>query len=42
MSKLIHDSIHGYMEFEEECLKIIDTPEFQKLRNITLLLLQAG
>ena len=34
MSKLIHDNIHGYMEFEPLCLQIIDSPEFQRLRNL--------
>lgn len=34
MSKFINDKIHGYMEFEEICLKIIDTEEFQRLRNL--------
>ena len=32
--KLIHDSIHGYMTFDETCLQIIDTLEFQRLRNL--------
>ena len=34
MSKLIFDPIHNYMEFEKELLQIIDTKEFQRLRNI--------
>ena len=34
MPKLIHDKIHGYMEFEDICLQIIDTEEFQRLRNL--------
>ena len=34
MSKLIYDPIHGYIEISKICLKIIDTPEFQRLRNI--------
>ena len=32
--KLIFDPIHGYMDFNPLCLQIIDTPEFQRLRNI--------
>lgn len=32
--KLIHDNIHSYMQFEPLCLQIIDTPEFQRLRNL--------
>lgn len=32
--KLIHDSIHGYIELNPLCLSIIDTPEFQRLRDI--------
>ena len=34
MGKIIYDPIHKYMEFEDILLKIIDTPEFQRLRNI--------
>lgn len=34
MPKLIYDCIYKYMEFDDILLKIIDTPEFQKLRNI--------
>ena len=33
-TKIVYDSIHKYMEFDELSLKIIDTPEFQKLRSI--------
>lgn len=33
-TKLIYDSVHGYIEFSEICLSIIDTPQFQRLRNI--------
>ena len=33
-SKLIFDPIHGLLEFDDICLKIIDTMEFQRLRNI--------
>ena len=32
--KLIFDPIHGYMDFNPLCLQIIDTSEFQRLRNI--------
>lgn len=32
--KSIYDPIHGLMEFNDLCLKIIDTPEFQRLRDI--------
>lgn len=34
MPKLIYDCIYKYMEFDDILVKIIDTPEFQKLRNI--------
>ena len=34
MPKLIYDCIYKYMEFDDILLKIIDTPEFQKMRNI--------
>jgi len=32
--KIIYDAIHKYMEFDDLLIQIIDTPEFQKLRNI--------
>lgn len=32
--KLIFDNIHGYIELPEICIKIIDTPYFQRLRKI--------
>ncbi|CAG8731083.1 2383_t:CDS:10 [Dentiscutata erythropus] len=32
--KLIKDPIHGYMEFEDWAVKFIDTPQFQRLRDI--------
>ncbi|XP_046390260.1 deoxynucleoside triphosphate triphosphohydrolase SAMHD1-like [Ischnura elegans] len=32
--KVFNDSIHGHMELHPLCVKIIDTPEFQRLRNI--------
>ena len=34
MSKSIYDPIHGFIEVNKKCIKIIDTPEFQRLRNI--------
>ena len=34
MNKCIYDPIHGFIEVNKTCLKIIDTPEFQRLRNI--------
>lgn len=33
-NKLIYDPIHGYINFSNLCLKIIDTPEFQRLRQV--------
>ncbi|ASJ00738.1 HD domain-containing protein [Thermococcus gorgonarius] len=35
--KLVHDPIHGYIELDEFAIKIVDTPEFQRLRRITQL-----
>ena len=34
MKKLIFDPVHNYIELDRELLDIIDTPEFQRLRNI--------
>lgn len=34
MTKLIKDIVHGYIEFEQEYIDIINTPQFQRLRNI--------
>ena len=34
MTKLIKDIVHGYIEFDQEYINIINTPEFQRLRNI--------
>ena len=34
MSKIFQDDIHGPIEICELGVKIIDTPEFQRLRNI--------
>lgn len=33
-SKLLNDPIHGYITLEPEILKIIDTPQFQRLRDL--------
>nr|CAG8441741.1 15563_t:CDS:10 [Entrophospora candida] len=33
-NKRINDPIHGYMEFDDWTMEFIDTPEFQRLRNI--------
>lgn len=33
-NKVIYDVIHGYVKVSDLCLKIIDTPEFQRLRNL--------
>ena len=32
--KLIYDPLHGYIDLHPTCLRIIDTPEFQRLRDI--------
>ena len=34
MSKVIFDIVHGFIEIDELALSIIDTPEFQRLKNI--------
>ena len=34
MNKVIFDIIHGFIEVDKITLSIIDTPEFQRLRNI--------
>ncbi len=34
ITKLIKDIVHGYIEFEQEYIDIINTPQFQRLRNI--------
>lgn len=34
MSKIIKDSVHGYIEIEDAFIPIIDSPEFQRLRFI--------
>ncbi|CAG8806695.1 7176_t:CDS:2, partial [Racocetra persica] len=33
-NKMIKDPIHGYIEFEGWAVKFIDTPQFQRLRDI--------
>jgi len=35
--KLVHDPIHGGIELDEFAVRLIDTPEFQRLRRITQL-----
>lgn len=32
--KVFNDTIHGHIEVHPLCVKIIDTPQFQRLRNI--------
>uniref|UniRef100_A0A8C6T9R5 HD domain-containing protein n=1 Tax=Neogobius melanostomus TaxID=47308 RepID=A0A8C6T9R5_9GOBI len=32
--QVFHDPIHGHMEFDPILVKIIDTPQFQRLRNL--------
>ncbi|XP_044175514.1 deoxynucleoside triphosphate triphosphohydrolase SAMHD1-like [Acropora millepora] len=32
--KVFNDSVHGHIEVHPLCVKIIDTPQFQRLRNI--------
>ncbi|KAF0536927.1 HD phosphohydrolase domain-containing protein [Gigaspora margarita] len=32
--KIINDPIHGYMEFDDLVIKFIDTPQFQRLKEI--------
>ena len=34
MAKLIKDVVHGYIEFDQEYIDIINSSEFQRLRNI--------
>ena len=34
MNKIIYDPIYGPIEISEKCSQIIDTPEFQRLRDI--------
>jgi HD superfamily phosphohydrolase len=35
--KLVHDPVHGYIELDEFAVRLVDTPEFQRLRRITQL-----
>ncbi len=35
--KLVHDPIHGPIELDDFAIKLVDTPEFQRLRRITQL-----
>jgi len=32
--KLINDPIHGHIRLNDTCVKIIDTPQFQRLRDL--------
>ena len=32
--QVFNDPIHGHIEVHPLCIKIIDTPQFQRLRNI--------
>ncbi|MQK95719.1 nucleotidyltransferase, partial [Escherichia coli] len=34
MEKIIHDPIHGAIRVSDEILRIIDTPQFQRLRGV--------
>ncbi len=33
-SKIINDPVHGHFRIRGECIKVIDTPEFQRLRDV--------
>ncbi len=35
--KLVHDPVHGGIELDDFAVKLVDTPEFQRLRRITQL-----
>ena len=37
MSKVFNDPIHGHIELSPLCISIIDTPQFQRLRDISQL-----
>ena len=34
MGKIFQDSVHGTIELSPTSIQIVDTPEFQRLRNI--------
>jgi HD superfamily phosphohydrolase len=34
MNKLIKDIVHGYVSFDEQLINIINSPEFQRLKNV--------
>jgi HD superfamily phosphohydrolase len=36
-TKIFNDPIHGHIELSDLSVKIIDTPQFQRLRNISQL-----
>ena len=33
-SKVINDPVHGHFRLPKECIRVIDTPEFQRLRDV--------
>ena len=37
LSKIFNDPIHGHIEVHPLCVKVIDTPQFQRLRDISQL-----
>lgn len=34
MSKIFNDAVHGHIELSELAVKVLDTPQFQRLRDI--------
>lgn len=36
-TKIFNDPIHGHIEISDLCVHIVDTPQFQRLRNISQL-----